>query len=88
MPERVTLTDGAVTARVELDDGYAGELDLFVARGAAATLPRDGVLLREGSDHAVVRHGGWTREVPLFKMRPDGSLARVRVARIAERRHG
>jgi len=84
MPERVTLTDGAVTARVELD-GFAGELDLYVARGAAATLERDGVLLREGVDHALVRHGGRTREVPLFKLRPDGSLARVRVARIDER---
>ena len=84
MPERAVLRDGAVTARVELD-GYAGELDLFVARGAAATLSTDGVLLREGSDHALVRHAGRSREVPLFKARPDGSLARVRVARIAER---
>ena len=84
MPERVILRDGAVTARVELD-GFAGELDLYVARGASATLPQDGVLLREGSDHALVRHAGRAREVPLFKLRADGSLARVRVARIRER---
>ena len=85
MPDRVILRDGATDARVETE-AHAGDLPLFVARGAAATLPADGVLLREGHDHALVRRGEWSGELPLFKLRADGSLARVRVARIAERR--
>ena len=82
--ERVILQDGSPVARVELAD-FQGEMDLYVARAAAATLERDGVLLREGMDVALVRRGGVTREVPLFKRRADGTLARVRVKSIAQR---
>lgn len=84
MQGSVILEEGLDEARVSVP-GFEGLLPVFVARGEAATLTEEGVLLREGSDVVLVRVGGQIVEALLHKRKADGSLVRVRVARIDER---
>lgn len=85
MLERVVLHGAPPRARVETERA-TGDLPLFVARAVDAAPPEDGVLLREGLDTALVRVGGALLELPLFQERPDGTVVRVRVARVGTKR--